>query len=150
LLLGPTGTGYIMNRNLLATTDNGVTGNTGSTYSAYAVFGSYVLAQPGQVALVSSITTKSVKVGSPLVLGLLLDEALPYYTGSFEILKNWMNDPPTLKPSKSFYTQRFYLSDMPDEAAAMTDIQIKVQWPEEAAINELQTFTVFGAYSQEI
>ena len=144
-----TTSGYIMNRNILATTDNGTTGSNGSVYPAYAVFGSYVLAQPGQVALVAFITTKSVKVGSPIVLGLLIDEALPYYMGSVEILKNWVNDPPTLKPSKSFYAQRFYLSDMPDTAAACTDIQIMVQWPAEAALNELQTFTVFGAYSQE-
>jgi hypothetical protein len=138
-----------MNRNILATTDNGTTGSNGSVYPAYAVFGSYVLAQPGQVAQVAFVTTKSVAVGSPLVLGLLIDEALPYYTGSFEILKNWVNDPPCLKPSKSFYTQRFYLSDMPDTAAACTDIQILVQWPPENALNELQVFTIFGAYLQE-
>lgn len=149
LLLAPTGTGYIMNRNIGATTDNGTTGSNGSQYPAYAVFGSYVLAQPGQVAQVAFITTKSVHVGSPLILGLLIDEALPYYNGSFEILKNWTNDPPTLKPSKSFYAQRFYLSDMPDTAAACTDMQIMVQWPAEAALNELQTFTVFGCYVQE-
>jgi hypothetical protein len=149
LLLAPTGVGYIMNRDVLATTDNGTTGSNGTPYPAYAVFGSYVLAQPGQVAQVAFVTTKSVAVGSPLVLGLLIDEALPYYKGSFEILKNCTNDPPTLKPSKSWYTQRFYLSDMPDEAAACTDMQIMVQWPAEAALNELQTFTIFGCYVQE-
>jgi hypothetical protein len=149
LLLGPTGSGYIMNRSITATTDNGTTGSNGSTYAAYAVFGSYVLAQPGQVAQVAFVTTKSVYVGSPLVLGLLIDEALPYYKGSFEMLKNWVNDPPCLKPSKSFYAQRFYLSDMPDTAAACTDMQVMVQWPAEAALNELQSFTLFGCYTQE-
>ena len=155
LLLGPVVNlgnptpGYIMNRDILATTDNGTTGSNGSVYPAYAVFGSYVLAHPGQVAQVAFITTKSVYVGSPLVLGLLIDEALPYYKGSFEILKRSTNDPPTLKPSKSFYAQRFYLSEMPDEAAACTDIQVMVQWPAEAALNELQTFTIFGCFVQE-
>jgi hypothetical protein len=149
LLLGPLGTGYILNRNVLASTDGGTTITNGTTYPAYAVFGSYVLAQPGQVAQVSFITTKSVNTGSPLVLGLLIDEGLPYYTGSFEILKRWVNDPPDLKPSKSWYTQRFYLSDMIDTAAACTDIQIMVQWPSEGAINELQSFTIFGSFVQE-
>jgi Ice-binding-like len=125
------------------------TGVIGTPYPAYAVFGSYVLAQPGQVANVQFITLKSVLTGSPAVLGLLLDDGLPYYKGSFEILKIWVNDPPELKPSRTWYSQRFYLSDMPEESAAVTDLQIMVQWPAEAAINELQTFTIFGSYVQE-
>ena len=108
-----------------------------------------MLAQPGQVAQIQFITFKSVLTGSPAVLGLLLDDGLPYYKGAFEILKNWVNDPPDLKPSRTWYTQRFYLSDMPTESAAVTDLQIMVQWPAEAAINELQTFTIFGAFVQE-
>ena len=125
------------------------TGIVGTPYPAYAVFGSYVLAQPGQVANIQFITLKSVLTGSPAILGLLLDDGLPYYKGSFEILKKWVNDPPELKPSRTWYSQRFYLSDMPTESAAVTDLQIMVQWPAEAAINELQTFTIFGSYTQE-
>jgi hypothetical protein len=152
LLVGPRGTGvYILNRDILSSTDGGpaMTYNGGATYPAYAVYGSYVLAQPGQVALVQFVTLKSVLTGSPAILGLLLDDGLPYYKGSFEILKNWVNDPPELKPSRTWYTQRFYLSDMPEEAGAVTDIQIMVQWPAEAAINELQTFSIFGSFVQE-
>jgi len=125
------------------------TGTVGTPYPAFAVFGSYVLAQPGQVANVQFITIKSVLTGSPAVLGLLLDDGLPYFKGSFEILKIWVNDPPELKPSRTWYSQRFYLSDMPTESAAVTDLQLMVQWPAEAAINELQTFTIFGSYVQE-
>ena len=150
LLLGPTGTGKILSRSLPSTTDGGTTGSNGNTYPAYAVFGSYVLAQAGQLALVSAITTKSVNVGSPLILGLLIDEALPYYTGSFEILKNWIPDPPNVKPSKSLISQRFNLSDMPTKAAACDHIQIMVQWPAENAPNELQSFTIIGGFVQEI
>ena len=149
LLAAPGANVHILNRDLLASTDAGSTGSNGTPYPAYAVFGSYVLAQPGQVAQVAFITFKSVRVGSPAVLGLLIDEGLPYYQGSFEILKTWVNDPPDLKPSKSWYTQRFYLADDPDMAAACTDLQIMIQWPAEAAINELQSFTIFGAYVQE-
>ena len=124
-------------------------GTVGTPYPAFAVFGSYVLAQPGQVANVQFITLKSVLTGSPAILGLLLDDGLPYYKGSFEILKNWVNDPPELKPSRTWYSQRFYLSDMPTESAAVTDLQLMVQWPAESAINELQTFTIFGSFVQE-
>lgn len=150
LLIGPRGAGVnILNRDILSSTDGGTGVSNGTTYPAFAVYGSYVLAQPGQVANVQFITLKSVLTGSPAVLGLLLDDGLPYFKGSFEILKHWVNDPPELKPSRTWYSQRFYLSDMPTESAACTDLQILVQYPPEAAINELQTFCVFGSFVQE-
>ena len=83
-----------------------------------------------------------------MTLGVLLDEALPYYEGPFEVLKVWENDPPGLKPSQSFYAQRFYLSEMHDEAACR-HLQMKVQWAAENAQNELSSLTVYGAYFQE-
>lgn len=149
LLLGPTGSGKTRQRSIDATTDGGTTGANGTAYPAYAVFGSYVLVAPGQVALVSFFTTDSVNVGSPLILGVLLDEALPYYTGSFEMLKVWVTDPPGLPPSKSILGQRFYMSEDTDAAAACRHIQVMIQWPAEAAANELQSFTIFGAFRQE-
>lgn len=153
LLLGPLTTGSILMRDLGATTDGGTNPTSsaypGVPYPAYGVFGSYVLALPGQVAKVAFITSVSVRTGSPLVLGLLLDEALPYYQGSFDLLKRWETDPPNLPPSKSFYKQRFYLSEDHDETAYVSDMQIMFQWPAEAAQNELQTFSIFGAYEVE-
>jgi hypothetical protein len=95
------------------------------------------------------ITTDSVRTGSPLTIGVILDEALPYYTGSFDILKTWVNDPPNLPPSKSIQSQRFYLAENKLDAAYCRHMQILVQWPAEAAANELQTLTVFGAYEVE-
>jgi len=142
LLLGPTATGPILNRDLSSSQDNG------QNYSANAVIGSVVLAQPGQVAVIGFITTESVRVGTPLTLGLLVDEALPYYQGPFEILKKWEPDPPGLKESRSFYSQRFYLNEMKD-AAACRHIQIQVKWAAENYANELNSLTVFGGYLQE-
>lgn len=142
LLLGPTASGPILNRDLSTWQDNG------QNYLANAVVGSAVLAQPGQVATVAFITTESVRTGTPMTLGVLLDEALPYYEGPFEVLKVWENDPPGLKPSQSFYAQRFYLSEMHDEAACR-HLQMKVQWAAENAQNELSSLTVYGAYFQE-
>ena len=148
LLLGPFGSGNILARNVDATTDNGTTGANGTSYPAYGVFGSYVLALPGQVAKVAYITTDSVNTGSPLVIGLLVDEALPYYKGSFEILKDWVFDPPCLKPSKSILSQRFYLSELHEEAVCR-HLQLMVQWPAENAANELMAFSLWGAYEIE-
>jgi hypothetical protein len=143
LLLGPTATGPILCRDLSVFQDNG------NNYPANVVIGSAVLAQPGQVATVSFITTESVRTGTPLVLGLLIDEALPYYTGPFDILKHWESDPPGLKESRSLMGQRFYLSELEDEGAVMRHCQIKVQWAAEAAQNELLSLTLYGGFFQE-
>jgi hypothetical protein len=149
LLLGPTGTGQVLYRSSTATTDGGTTGINGTAYPAYAVFGSYVLTQPGQIAQVGFFTTDSVKVGSPLILGVILDEALPYYTGSFEILKHWVTDPPGLPESTSMLGQRFYISELDNESAACRHLQILVQWPAENAMNELTSFSIWGSFVQE-
>jgi len=145
LLLGPTGTGSILQRDLSVFSDNGV------AYPAQATIGSLVLTQPGQIAEIPFIVTDSVQTGSPLTLGFLGDEALPYYTGPIDILKRWESDPPNFPASKSLYSQRFYLSDLPDEAAAVRHCQIQIIFnPYDTVQNELLTLTIFGAFSQEI
>lgn len=140
--------GFILNRDVTATTDGGSTGINGTKYSAFAVIGSIVLANPGQLAKVAFVTTESVKTGTPLVLGIILDEALPYYQGKFDIIKTWENDPPGLPPSNSFYSQRFYLSETEDPAHCR-HLQILIQFAAESALNELNTLTIFGAYEVE-
>jgi hypothetical protein len=150
LLVAQTGaSSVILARDINATSDGGSTGSNGTPYLAYGVFGSIVLAQPGQIAKVAFITTDSVKVGSPLILGVIMDEALPYFTGSFDILKHWVSDPPGLPESTSILSQRFYLAEDEQTSAYCKHLQILFQWPAEAASNELQTFTIYGAYEVE-
>jgi hypothetical protein len=150
LLVGQTGSSsVILDRDLTATTDGGSAGDNGTKYLSYGVLGSIVLAQPGQIAKIAFLTTDSVKVGSPLILGVILDEALPYFTGSFDILKHWVSDPPGLPESTSILSQRFYLAEDEQTAAYCKHLQVLFQWPAEAALNELQTFTIFGAYEVE-
>jgi hypothetical protein len=144
LLIGPLGTGNILERNLTVFTDNG------STYPANAVAGSCVLAQPGQVATVAFITTESVRVGTPINLGIIVDEALPYYTGPFDILKHRVSDPPNLPESTSLYNDRFYLAELEDETAVFRHCQINLIWsPNDSVMNELLALTIYGAYNQE-
>lgn len=142
LLLAPVTTGEILARDLDSSTDSS------SPYPATATLGSAVLAQPGQMAVVQFITTESVNVGIPLVLGVIVDEALPYYNGSFEYLKNWKMDPPTLAFSQSITGQRFYMAEAEDFASMMRHMQIQVTWAAEAEPSELLTLTVFGGYLQ--
>jgi hypothetical protein len=146
LLLGPTSTGEILQRDLNAFTDNG------TPYPANATIGSIVLAQPGQIAEVAHIVTEAVKVGAPLALGLLIDEALPYYTGPIDILTEWVNDPPNFVKSRSLYSQRFWLDTLTGEShsAAMRHMQVQIIFsPTDTVKNELLTFSIFGAYSTE-
>jgi hypothetical protein len=143
LLLGPPTTGLILQRDLDTNQDGG------TSYPANAVMGSCVLAQPGQIAVVPFITVEQVGIGTPIVIGVLIDEALPYYTGPFNILKKWENDPPNLKPSISLPSQRFYLADDTDYAAAMRHIQIQINWAAENFPSELLTVTIYGGYVQE-
>lgn len=144
LLIGPATTGVILQRDLNTFADNG------TAYPANAVVGSAVLTQPGQVATVAHITTDAVKIGSPISLGILVDEALPYYTGPIDILTNWVSDPPNLSASNSLWSQRFYLSDSPEVLAAMRHCQIQILFnPFDIVQNELFTLTIFGAYNQE-
>jgi hypothetical protein len=163
LLMGPAltggtdGFGSILYRNLDASSDggsgtyNGGPLTNGTVYSSFGIFGSYVCAQPGQVAAIYFITTDQVNTGSPCTIGVIFNEALPYYTGSFDIIKNWVTDPPNLPESSSILGQRFYMSEAGDgdTAALCRHMQIMVQWPAEAANNELQSFTIFGSFGQE-
>jgi hypothetical protein len=137
--------GPILQRNLNVFTDNG------SPYAANATIGSAVLAQPGQIAEIPFITTDAVKIGTPLSLGILIDEALPYYTGPIDILQSWEPDPSTLPKSKSLYNQRFYLDELDHEPAACRHVQIQVIFsPFDEVLNELITLTIFGGFLQEL
>jgi hypothetical protein len=145
LLIGPTGTGNILQRNLSVFSDNG------AAYDSWAMVGSMSLTQPGQVAEVLFIATDAVKVGTPVQLGILVDDALPYYTGPIDMLQDFVEDPPNLKKSRSLWSQRFYLDDTHEEASVMRHCQIKVQFnPNDTVQNELLTMTMFGSYNQEI
>lgn len=68
LLLGPSSSGPILQRDPSVYTDNG------AAYEAFSVIGSLVLAQPGQLAYAKLITTDSVAIGTPLTLEVQLDE----------------------------------------------------------------------------
>lgn len=144
LLVGPRTSGPILERNYSVYTDYG------SAYNAYAILGSLVLAQPGQFALVESITTDSVLIGSPISLAVQLDEIAPLSSGYFEPLyaSESTRDPTELPPSNSLYAQRFYLSNT-QQPAICRHLQIQINWGEDVVKNELLAISLFGAYDQE-
>lgn len=81
LLVGPRTSGPILMRDYSVNTDNGV------AYPAFAVLGSIVLAQPGQIAVVESITTDSQAVGTPITLEVQIDE-ISFVTGMATAIPN--------------------------------------------------------------
>jgi len=141
LLLGPQTSGPILKRDYSVYTDNG------SKYPAYAILGSIVLAQPGQIALVESLTTDSVAVGTPIQLAVQLDEIAPLSAGYFEPLIIFEDDPPVLSPSMSVYAQRFYVSNTQDPAVCR-HLQIQINFGTDTVKNELLSLSLFGGFEQ--
>jgi hypothetical protein len=143
LLVGPKVSGPILKRDYTVYSDNG------SAYNAYGVFGSLVLAQPGQLASVESLTTDSVAIGTPLTLAVQLDEIGSGAAGSFEPLIDYVPDPTELSASNTVYAQRFYLSQS-QLPAKCRHMQVEVAFGATDVVkNELLSVSVFGAFEQE-
>ena len=142
LLVAPLTSGPILKRDSTVYTDNG------SAYNAYFILGSLVLAQPGQVAMVESITLDSWLRGNAPTLAVQLDEIAPLSAGYFEPLTSFVPDPPTLYAPQSLYAQRFYLSQTQD-AAWCRHLQIQVLWGNDSVRNEILSLTIFGGFEQE-
>jgi hypothetical protein len=142
LLLGPASSGPILNRSLTSWLDGT------SSYSWFAVQGSLVLTNPGQLAEIAFITIESVATGTPPSVSVILDECVPFFTGPFEVLSNPVSDPPTAPVSTSTYSQRWYLSESGQPAIAR-HMQIRYDLPAENFLAEILTTSVFGAVLTE-
>lgn len=142
LLVGPAGSGQILARNITTFTDGG------EPYSWFATVGSQVLANSGQLAEVPFIAIKAAKVGAQPTLGVILDEAVPGYTGPFENIPNPVYDPPNFQPSDSIYSLRYYLAETQEPAICQT-MQYQIEYPAENSKEEIWAVTIWGALLQE-
>jgi hypothetical protein len=134
LLIGPpAGGGPILMRDVNANTDDG------DLYPAFTVFGSNVMANPGQLAGIAWMTLEAVAEGSIPSLSALIGEV----DGEFETVPRTRQDPPNLPPSTSIYSNRhsFLQSQKP---VWCRHFQFRIDWPAEDAANELLAFTIFG------
>jgi hypothetical protein len=114
-------------------------------YEAWGVIGSLVLAFPGQLCEVESVSLNAKRVGSMPQMGVLLDEI----SGDFEDLPDAVMEPPQLVVSPtSLYAQRYYLnqSALPIVCHHM---QIRVDFGVDTAANELLSFSIYGAIHPE-
>ena len=139
LLIHTTTPGPILQRDIAIRSDNG------TPYPAFTRIGAIVLALPGQLAALHFITLESAKIGTRASLALLLGEA----RGTFEPLQRTRQDPTNLPPSDTLYSDRYHFAQN-QQTAWCRHFQMRIEWPEEDADNELFTFTIFGQTWQEM
>jgi hypothetical protein len=125
-------------RDWTSSTDNG------TVYEAYGVLGSLVLAFPGQLCEVQSITLEAVRVGSLPGVSVLLGEI----SGDFEALPISVQDPPQLPESQTLYSRRYYLnqSQLP---VVCRHMQIRFDFGTDDAANELLSYSLYGSLHVE-
>lgn len=139
LLMSGTTAGPILQRDRSVNTDNG------TPFACETIFGSIVLALPGQLAALSFITLESVRTGTRATLALLLGE----HTGTFEVLDRTRQDPTNLPPSNTIFSDRYHFSQN-QQTVWCRHFQMQISWLAEDAANELLTFTIFGQTWQEM
>jgi hypothetical protein len=124
----------IQYRDWTVNTDNNV------SYEAWAVIGSLVLAMPGQLCEVESVTIESVRVGTIPSVSVLLGEI----SGEFDALPKSTNDPPCLLESTTLYSKRFYLNQS-GKPIVCRHMQLRVDFNLDTAANELLSYSLYGA-----
>jgi len=144
LLVGPATSGHILARDSTVNTDNG------TDFAWNVIIGSIVLAQPGGIAEVESITTEVSATASgqanPTV-GVLMDEISGVASSpSFTILTNSVTDPAILPASASVPAYRYYLGQQQTTPAWCRHMQIQFAWPAQNEHEELLTYSIYGAH----
>ena len=114
--------------------------DNGSTYLASATWGSFTLAQPGQLADVDSIVVESKAIGAVPLVSVLLDEI----SGPFTYLPQFVPDPPNLPTSMSLYSYRWYLLQS-SQATVLRHMQLQLNFIAENYPNEILGFSIYGS-----
>jgi hypothetical protein len=119
--------------------------DAGTAFPSYGDIGCIVLAQPGQIAGVHFITADSIMAGTRPGVGVLLGEL----SGTFEMLQRNRQDPPLLPPSKTLYSDRFYMMQS-QEPVWCRFMQVRIDFGTQAVASELLTYTIFGSIEHEV
>ena len=149
LLVGRTGTGTgpVLNRDISTFSDNG------TTYTWSATIGSIMLALPGKLAEIESITTEMyVGASSPISVqcgvAVLIDEIAGTFSPLGGTQTNPTNDPPQLAASVSVLSNRFYLSTITVPPIGR-HMQIQLTGAAGTTQDVLMALTVRGALIEE-
>jgi hypothetical protein len=124
--------------------DRSLNSDMGQPYPVDTIFGSIVLAVPGQLSAVQFFTLESIKVGTRPRIATLLDEI----SGEFGELRRTRQDPTNLPPSDSLWSDR-YAFDQNQTTSCCRHMQMAISWDPVDAPSELLSFTIFGELWQE-
>jgi hypothetical protein len=157
LLIGPPAAGYILARDSNFT----VFADNASTYDSYLTMGNIVLAHPGQMAELAFVECDFTQVGSQPTVLVLLDELSATNGAAFESISNeFISDPPEMygptATPKTLWMNRYYFGQTspgnPNNEpipAWCKFLQLRINFGNDTAQNELQAFSIFGALYQE-
>ena len=113
-------------------------------YDAYCVIGSIVLAMPGQLCEVQSVTVEALRVGSTPSVSVMLDEI----SGTFETLPLSVPDPPSLMEPVSLFALRYYLNQSTDPIVCH-HMQLRIDFNQDTVANELLGYSLYGSLHVE-
>lgn len=138
LLIGrPTGSGFILKRDLSLFTDDG------SAYSAFATVGSLLVAPPRQTASIASVLIQTKVIGTYPTVSVMLNEVQDLgssnFPATFTVLPNPVVDPPQLVGyQKTIYMKRhdFKAAQVP-LPGFVQHMQVKVDFGNDTVGNEL-------------
>jgi hypothetical protein len=141
LLIGPTGAGPILFRDVTTNADDGT-----NFAAPYATIGNVVLAEPGEVAEVTFITLDSILTGTAPTAAILLDEIAATINVPFNNLNVTTADPPDIhvEASQTLYMQRFDTLQN-GNGTKCRNMQLKISWAQENFPSELLAHAIYGA-----
>jgi hypothetical protein len=118
------------------------------SFPSYDVKGNIVLCQSGEVAEIAHIGIKSAAVGARPEVGLLLGELAASTAVPFDWLERTSEDPPTLPPSKSMFSDR-YTAMQNGVCPKCDNFQLAIDYGTQNAADETLLFSVYGAKHAE-
>lgn len=154
LLIGPTGSGYVLARDSSFTNFQ----DNGSPYQSDFTMGCIVLAHPGQMAQTDFIEMDFQKKGTLPTVSIMFDEISATNGATFETISNaFVSDPPKLYgptgTPNTIWMNRYYFDQTTPGNTGGTPLpawckflQLKVDFGNTDIVqNELLAFTIFGA-----
>jgi hypothetical protein len=121
--------------------------DNGTPYTCFATVGSFMLAQPGQIAGLTFVNVRAIRIGTTPLVSFLLNEI----NGTFTDFPSaqpypWQIYGATGAPT-SIYSNAYYFRDTGDPALA-EHLQVKISFPAENVQNEVLTLSLFGVIEQ--
>jgi hypothetical protein len=121
--------------------------DNGTPYTCFATIGSFVVAQPGQIAGMTFVNIRAIRIGTSPIVSFLLNEINGAFTTFPEAQAYpWQIYGATGQPN-SIFSNAYYFRDAGIPALA-EHFQVKVNFPAENVQNEVLSLSLFGVVEQ--